>query len=134
MDSNKLADVTSRIVSSFVGNNAVPRAELSGIIKDVAGAISGLETPEVVPAEPVVLVPAVPINKSITDEYIICLEDGKRFKMLRRHLAKLGMTPEQYRAKWGLPYNYPMVAKAYSSQRVNIAKDIGLGQFRRKSR
>ena len=77
--------------------------------------------------------PAVPIRKSVTPDYLICLEDGKKFKSLRRHLAGLGLTPEQYREKWKLPSDYPMVAPNYAAQRSAMAKQIGLGQFARKA-
>jgi predicted transcriptional regulator len=83
--------------------------------------------------EPPAREPAVSIRKSVTPDYLICLDDGRKFKSLRRHLGALGMTPEQYRAKWNLPYDYPMVASNYAAQRSELAKKIGLGQLRKKT-
>jgi predicted transcriptional regulator len=85
------------------------------------------------PAQPKPKSPAVPIRKSVTPDYLICLDDGRRFKSLRRHLATLGMTPEQYRAKWDLPTDYPMVAANYAAAKSALAKKIGFGQVRRKA-
>ena len=124
----KLLELTSEIVSAHVSNNHVPASELSAAIETVFARLSSLE---VVTEEPVELVPAVPIKKSVTDDHIICLEDGKKLKMLKRHLVTAyGMTPEDYRAKWGLPYDYPMVAPAYARKRQELAKKIGLGRKR----
>jgi predicted transcriptional regulator len=129
-----LSDIqlAGEIVAAFVSNNPLPKAELPSLIQAVHTAVvslaEGLET-----AEPQIEAkePAVPIRKSITPEFLICLDDGKPFKSLRRHLARLGMTPEQYREKWKLPSNYPMVAPNYAAQRSALAKQIGLGLIRR---
>ena len=126
MQSNK--DMTHGIVSSFVMHNTVAPDALPGLIRDVYATVSSLGA---VPTEAELVVelkPAVPINKSITPDYLICLEDGARLKLLKRHLAQLGLTPAEYRAKWGLPDEYPMVAPNYAKQRSELAKGIGLGR------
>lgn len=116
------------IVASYIGQNATPAAQIPDIIKTVFGSLSALEggSAESV-TEP--QKPAVPVRRSITPEAIICLEDGKKLKMLKRHLrTTYGLTPEEYRAKWGLPPDYPMVAPNYAKQRSEFAKKIGLGR------
>ena len=120
------------IVAAYVRRNVISTAELTGLITAVHGALVGLgAAPAPAAAEP--LVPAVSIRKSITPDYLICLEDGKKLKMLKRHLSTAyGMTPDQYRAKWKLPNDYPMVAPNYAEQRSALAKSIGLGQRRAK--
>ena len=125
-DRGQLLALTAEIVSAHVSNNHVPAAEVSDAIQTVFDKLSGLaEKPE----EKVELVPAVPIRKSVADDQIVCLEDGKKMKMLKRHLmTDHGMTPEDYRAKWGLPFDYPMVAPAYARKRAELAKKIGLGR------
>ena len=122
-----LLALTSEIVSAHVGNNAVQNQDLPQLIESVFATLSGLKAG---PTEPQVeQKPAVPIKKSVTDDYIICLEDGKKLKMLKRHLnTAYGMTPEEYRQKWGLPADYPMVAPNYSKTRKDLAKKIGLGR------
>jgi predicted transcriptional regulator len=123
----KLLSLTSEIVAAHVSNNAVSSTDLPDLIKTVFGTLSGLNGAKAEP-EPEQK-PAVPIKKSITDDYLICLEDGKKLKMLKRHLATAyGMTPEEYRQKWGLPHDYPMVAPNYSKTRKELAKKIGLGR------
>jgi len=120
---------TATIVSAHVGNNSVAISDLPSLIVQVHGALSSLDKP----IEPVVArpQPAVPIKKSVTAEYLICLEDGKKLKMLKRHLSSAyGLTPDQYRERWGLPADYPMVAPAYAQQRSTLAKSIGLGTRR----
>jgi predicted transcriptional regulator len=120
--------LATEIVTAFVRNNSLPSGELAPLIFSVHDALSKLEKPETaLVTNPPTLVPAVPINKSITTEYLICLEDGRRFKSLRRHLKLLGMTPSEYRAKWKLPAEYPMVAPNYAAVRSALAKKIGLG-------
>jgi predicted transcriptional regulator len=117
-----------------VSNNPVRAAELPDLIKTIHASLTEVVEPK--PAEVLapVLTPAVPVKKSVTDDFIICLEDGKKFKSLRRHLATaFNMTPEDYRAKWGLPRDYPMVAPGYASKRSELAKATGLGSARRKS-
>ena len=126
------ADLTTSIVSAYVSHNSVRAADLPELIAAVHSALSGLsgtaETPAAAVAPPS---PAVPIKKSVTDDYIICLEDGKKFRSLKRHIGTVyNLSPEQYREKWGLPRDYPMVAPAYSAIRSRLAKDIGLGQQR----
>lgn len=122
-----LITLTADIVAAHVSNNSVAVSDLSTLIANVHGALSALGGQPVVEAAP--LEPAVPIRNSVKRDYIVCLEDGKKLKMLRRHLmTHYGMTPEDYRAKWGLPSDYPMVAPAYAEQRRQLAKDIGLGR------
>lgn len=129
LEPTELLTLTSEIVASHVSNNTVEVAELPNLIQQVYGALHGLSGPKETPREE--LRPAVPIKKSVTDDYIVCLEDGKKMKMLKRHLATAyGMTPEQYREKWGLPVDYPMVAPNYSLKRQRLAKENGLGRNR----
>lgn len=127
-DNKELLDLSAVIVSAYVANNNVARGDLVGLIASTYAALSSLgEAPAAAPAAP--LVPAVPIRKSVTPEAIICLEDGKSFKSLKRHLSsKFDMSPEQYRTKWGLPADYPMVAPAYAEARSALAKSMGLGR------
>lgn len=128
-----LIELAADIVAAFVANNNVTTSDLPGVIASVYTSLTKLGgEPEAPPAAP--LVPAVPIRKSVTPDAIICLEDGKSFKSLKRHLSsKYGLTPEQYRTKWGLPADYPMVAPAYAEARSALAKSMGLGQQRRKT-
>ncbi len=126
--------LTANIVSAYVSNNAVASAEITNLIAQVYSALmrisSGQPAP---PAEP--LKPAVAVKRSVTPDYIVCLEDGKKFKSLKRHLrTQYGITPEQYREKWGLPADYPMVAPNYAAARSQLAKQMGLGQQRRRRR
>lgn len=125
--SNKVVlDLTIEVVSSFVGNNPVPADSLPDLLTSVHTRIKELGAPSTGGPRPD---PAVPIKKSLTDDYIICLEDGKKFKTLKRHLrSKYNMTPQEYREKWGLPSDYPMVCNSYSKRRSAMAKDIGLGR------
>ncbi|QPC45176.1 MucR family transcriptional regulator [Kaustia mangrovi] len=129
---SELVELTTEIVSAYVGNNAVSSADLPGLIKEVYKALSGtVGDEEEKPA--VEQKPAVSIRRSVTPDYIICLEDGKKFKSLKRHLrTHYDMTPEQYREKWGLPADYPMVAPNYAAARSQLAKKMGLGQKKRK--
>ena len=121
-----LIDLTTDIVSAYVANNSIDAASLPTLIAGVHAALGGVIAPPTPEAEP--LDPAVPIRKSVTPDYIICLEDGRRFKSLKRYLAtQYGLTPEQYRAKWGLPADYPMTAPNYAKARSELAKSIGLG-------
>ena len=125
VDGSKLPEVVG-IVAAYVSNNSLRAADLPGLIGSVHTAIRQLGD---APA-PAVETPAVPIKKSLTKDYIICLEDGKKFKSLRRHLsASYNMTPNEYRAKWNLPSDYPMVAPSYSATRSQLARDAGLGQI-----
>ncbi len=123
-----LVQLTADIVSAYVTNNTIESAQLSQLIEDVHMALvrapAAAAEPEQKP-----LVPAVPIRKSITPDYIVSLEDGRKFKSLKRHLAgTYGMTPDEYRAKWGLPRDYPMVAPNYAKARSELAKSMGLGR------
>ena len=128
----ELLTLTTEIVSSHVANNTVAANELPNLIKQVYGSLAGAssvagdrgaERPQ----------PAVPVKKSITPDYVICLEDGKKLKMVKRHLkTAYNMTPEQYRERWGLPSDYPMVAPNYAAQRSKLAKKIGLGTKSRR--
>ncbi|MBI4367149.1 MAG: MucR family transcriptional regulator [Deltaproteobacteria bacterium] len=124
-------ELTAEIVSAYVSNNTVAAAEIPGLINQVYAALSRVSGKSGdAPAEP--LKPAVSVKKSITPEYIVCLEDGKKFKSLKRHLrTQYSMTPEQYREKWGLGADYPMVAPNYAAARSQLAKQMGLGQQRR---
>jgi predicted transcriptional regulator len=117
---------TGEIVRSYVSRSSVTATELPNLISKVHAALVQLGTP--VPAIEETPVAAVSIKKSITPDYLICLDDGKQFKSLKRHIAQLGMTPDQYRTKWGLPSSYPMVAPAYAERRSILAKQIGLGR------
>jgi predicted transcriptional regulator len=125
-------ELAADIVSAFVSNNSVPVAELANLIGNVHAALRNVGQPTVKQdeAKPT---PAVSIKKSVTPDYLISLEDGKQYKSLKRHLGKLGLTPEAYREKWGLSRDYPMVAPNYAAKRSELAKSIGLGQQRRKS-
>jgi len=121
-------ELTAEIVSAYVSNNTVPAAEIPSLINQVHAALARVSGKSGdAPSEP--LRPAVSVKKSITPEYIICLEDGKKFKSLKRHLrTQYNMTPEQYREKWALGADYPMVAPDYAAQRSEFAKKIGLGR------
>ena len=121
------------VVAAFVGNNSIAASELPELIRTVHGAFANLGQPQQSVAAAVTQRPAVPPSKSITTDYIICLEDGKKLKMLKRYLrTQYGLTPEDYRRKWKLPADYPMVAPAYAERRSNFAKEIGLGRGVRK--
>lgn len=129
-DAEALLGNIADIVAAFVGNNTVPAAELPALIASVHASLSSLGAPQ--PEAVVELVPAVPVRRSITPDYIVCLEDGRKLKSLKRHLlAAFGLTPEAYREKWGLPKDYPMVAPNYAAARSEMAKQIGLGQLRK---
>jgi predicted transcriptional regulator len=131
MEHGELLELTSDIVAAHVSNNPVPLGELPGLIETVYSTLSGLHQPQ--PEPEVELKPAVNPKKSVTEDYIICLEDGKKLKMLKRHLkTAYDMSPEDYRAKWGLPHDYPMVAPSYAKKRQQLAKKIGLGRKPRK--
>jgi predicted transcriptional regulator len=131
-NNSNFIELTTKIVSAFVSNNPVAANDIPSLINQVHSALlrvssGGKEQPD----EP--LKPAVPVKKSITPDYLVCLEDGKKFKSLKRHLrTQYNVTPEQYREKWGLPPDYPMVAPNYAAARSKLAKDMGLGQQRRR--
>lgn len=129
--SSFMMKITSEIVSSFVAKNEIDSSELPGLIKDVYGAINDIVTQQ----DGIIISqnrrPAVDASESIQDDYLICLEDGKQFKSLKRHLmTHYNLTPEEYREKWSLPFDYPMVAPAYAKARSRLAKEMGLGQKR----
>ncbi len=127
-------ELAAEMVAAFVSNNPLPKSELPALIHAVHSAVERLAAgPESAPPQVEAKAPAVPLRKSITPDFLICLDDGKRFKSLRRHLAGLGLTPAQYREKWNLPSDYPMVAPNYAAQRSALAKKIGLGQIRGKA-
>ena len=123
-----LLALTTKIVAAYVGKNSTPGAELPALINTVFQSLAGIATgsaaaPEAAPT------PAVPVKKSVFPDYIVCLEDGKKLKMMKRHLmTSFGLTPDAYRERWGLPSNYPMVAPNYAEKRSTLAKSAGLGQ------
>ena len=131
MPQSETLEMAAKVVAAFVSNNPLPKGELPALIQTIHDALTGLSVgvenaaPKEEPKQP-----AVSIRKSVTPGYVICLEDGKHFKTLKRHLAAHGLTPEQYRAKWKLPSDYPMVAANYAASWSAIAKAIGLGQLR----
>ncbi|QEN85117.1 transcriptional regulator [Labrys sp. KNU-23] len=133
-EDTNLVDLTVDIVSAYVANNQIATTSLADLIRSVHGSLSDLNNPKQVEAN-VPPKPAIPIKKSVTNDYVICLDDGLKFKSLTRHLrTAYGMTPEQYREKWGLPADYPMVAPSYSAQRSRLARELGLGQQRQKAK
>lgn len=122
----ELLAFTTEIVSSYLSNNTMPSTEIPGVIEQVFKTLANVNTDVNMTVDRPQ--PAVPIKKSVTPDYLICLEDGKKLKMLKRHLkTAYGMTPDDYRERWGLPADYPMVAPNYAEQRSKLAKDIGLG-------
>lgn len=126
-ETTEILRLTTEIVAAYVSNNAIAANDLPGMIRTVHTTLSGLDQSTGV--ADVELTPAVPIKKSVTSDYIICLEDGKKLKMLKRYLrSQYGLTPEEYRARWALPHDYPMVAPNYAAQRSKLAKQIGLGR------
>ena len=132
MDSkDNLVELTAEIVAAYVGNNSVAQADLPKLIGDIYRSLASATNGSEVKSEPLDVRPAIAVKKSITPDYLICLEDGKRFKSLKRHLrTHYDLSPEQYREKWGLPADYPMVAPNYAQARSSLAKKIGLGQSR----
>src|SRR4249920_4212200 len=127
-----LSEPTAGIISAYVSNNTVVASDLPAIIGDVHEALSKASQ-RIGQTEREELRPAVALKKSVTPDYIVCLEDGKKFKSLKRHLrTRYSMTPEEYRAKWGLAHDYPMVAPNYAAARSQLAKQMGLGQQRRR--
>ncbi len=126
-----IAELTTTIVSAYVSNNKIDSDDLPALIQSIHVSLSGLrdQTHAIEASKP-----AVPISKSLTNDYLICLEDGEKFKSLRRHLrSKYDMSPEEYREKWKLPFDYPMVAPSYARQRSMLAKKMGLGQNKKAS-
>ena len=132
MAAGNFIELTAEIVSAYVSNNPVPAADMPGLINQVHAALMRVSAGHS-DVQPEPLKPAVTVKKSITPDYIVCLEDGKKFKSLKRHLrTQYNMTPEQYRDKWSLPADYPMVAPNYAQARSQLAKQMGLGQQRRR--
>jgi MucR family transcriptional regulator, transcriptional regulator of exopolysaccharide biosynthesis len=124
--------MAASIVSAYISRNSLPQSEVPNLISSVHATIASLGDHAAEPPKSEPLRPAVPIKKSYTNDYVICLEDGRKFKSLKRHLrVRYNMTPEQYRAKWGLPDDHPIVAPGYAEIRSRMAKDMGLGQRRR---
>jgi predicted transcriptional regulator len=133
-DSSDYIELAADIVSAYVSNNAVAASDLPALINDVHNALLRMTSGAAPPAGDGPK-PAVALKKSVTSEYIVCLEDGKKFKSLKRHLrTQYNMSPEEYRDKWGLPADYPMVAPNYAKARSQLAKQMGLGQQRRRGR
>jgi predicted transcriptional regulator len=132
MSASSPIELAAEILAAFVSNNPLPKGELSALFHALHATVAKLAAgSESAPPQIEAKEPAVAIRKSITPDFLICLDDGKRFKSLRRHLSGLGMTPAQYREKWKLPSDYPMVAPNYAAQRSALAKKIGLGQIPR---
>ena len=130
---SEINELVADIVSAYVSKNSIGAGELPALITNVFNALSSTAAPP--EPEPVQITPAVSVRRSITPDAIICLEDGRKFKSLKRHLqAKYGLTPAAYREKWGLPPDYPMVAPSYAASRSALAKSMGLGQQGRKAR
>lgn len=125
-------ELAADIVSAYVSNNSVPAADLPALISEVYNALLRVgSNVAAAPTEPPK--PAIAVKRSVTNDFIVCLEDGKKFKSLKRHLrTQYGLSPEEYREKWGLPADYPMVAPNYAKARSNLAKQMGLGQQRRR--
>jgi predicted transcriptional regulator len=128
LKSDDILKLATEIVAAYVSNNPIPVSEVPAMIKSVHSTLGGLGS--ALPGEtPTAQKPAIPVKRSVNPDYIVCLEDGKKLKMLKRYLrSNYGMTPEEYRAKWGLPADYPMVAPNYAAQRSEFAKKIGLGR------
>ncbi len=131
--SGKFIDQTASIVAAYVSHNSVAADQLPVLIANVHAALSNVSNGQSAPVEETELKPAVPVKKSVTPDFIICLEDGKKFKSLKRHLrTQYKMSPEQYRERWDLPADYPMVAPNYARTRSQLAKKMGLGQQRQR--
>ena len=127
VDTTEILRLATEIVAAYVSNTAVAANDLPAMIRTVHSTLANLD--QTVPSRETDLTPAVPIKKSVTADYIICLEDGKKLKMLKRYLrSQYGLTPEEYKTRWGLPHDYPMVAPNYAAQRSKLAKQIGLGR------
>src|SRR4051812_6522861 len=130
----KTIELAAEIVSAFVSNNSVPVTELPALISNVHAALTNVASGSTQQPAEEPKAPAVPVKKSVQPDYIVCLDDGKRFKSLKRHLrTTYNLTPDQYRAKWGLAHDYPMVAPNYAAARSELAKQMGLGARRRKT-
>jgi predicted transcriptional regulator len=133
-EAHDLITMTADVVAAYVAQNALPSTELPALIQQIHSTLQQVASGAQQPAEQP-LTPAVPVKKSVTRDYIICLEDGKRFKSLKRHLrSSFNLSPEEYRKKWSLPYDYPMVAPNYAQTRSDLAKSMGLGNLRQKAK
>jgi predicted transcriptional regulator len=131
-DKTEITGMTADIVSAYVSNNAIATADIPNLIQSIFSALTEVSSNSVVSEAPP-QEPAVPVRRSITPDFLICLEDGRKFKSLKRHLrTKYDMSPDEYRAKWNLPRDYPMVAPNYAKARSELAKQMGLGQGGRK--
>jgi predicted transcriptional regulator len=129
VDQRNLLHLAAKIVAAYVGNNEVSMQDLPGLLETIHSSLYSLTFLETVRDRSLAQKPAIPISLSIGEDYLICLEDGKKFKSLKRHLrARYDMTPDEYREKWGLPHDYPMVAPNYSKKRSTLAKQTGLGR------
>lgn len=124
--SNLLVELTADIVAAYVSNNSIRPGDVAALIADVYAGVNKLSAPAAPEEE--APKPRMPIKKTVTHDYIVSLEDGKQYRTLKRHLSGLGLTPEEYRAKWSLPADYPMVAPGYSQKRSELAKSLGLGR------
>jgi predicted transcriptional regulator len=133
-NSNSYIELAAYIVSAYVSNNSVPASDLPSLINEVHSALLRVTSGTVVPPVEIPK-PAVPAKKSVTNDFLVCLEDGRKFKSLKRHLrTQYNLSPDEYREKWGLAPDYPMVAPNYAKARSNLAKQMGLGQQRRRLR
>ncbi len=132
LDPTPLIEMTAEVVAAYITKNHVRAAELPDLISTIHASLAGMGRDSEVAPEVEKPVPPVSVKKSIGEDFIVSMEDGKRYKSLKRHLAKHGLTPAEYRAKWGLPTDYPMVSPAYSAARSALAKSTGLGAQRRK--
>ncbi|MCP8936936.1 MucR family transcriptional regulator [Alsobacter sp. SYSU M60028] len=132
--SPNVVELTAEIIAAYVSKNSVASAELAGLVTEVHRALANIQHGVAEPQPAPELKPAVPVKKSVHPDYIVCLEDGRSFRSLKRHLrTAYNMSPEEYRAKWSLPPDYPMVAPNYSAARSALARTMGLGQQRRKN-
>jgi predicted transcriptional regulator len=132
MAKTELVELTAEIVSAYVSNNSIDAGNLPALISDIHQALTRAAS-NMAPLEREDLKPAIPVKRSVTADYIICLEDGKKFKSLKRHLrTHYNLSPEEYREKWGLPHDYPMVAPNYAAARSALAKKMGLGTRRER--
>lgn len=134
MDGSNYVELAAEIVSAYVSNNSVRTQEIPDLIVQIHAALAGVAAAGIAAkAEPEKPVPHIPVKKTITPDYIVSLEDRRHYKSMKRHLSGRGLTPDQYRTKWGLPSDYPMVAPNYAAQRSELAKKLGLGQLRKSA-
>ena len=133
LDPAALIEMTAEVVAAYITKNHVRAAELPELISTIHASLAGMGSVPELAAAPAKLEPPVSIKKSLTDDHLISMEDGKRYVSLKRHLAKHGLTPAEYRAKWNLPHDYPMVSPAYARKRSELARSVGLGAMRKKA-